>query len=318
MDATEIRDQIIVVADERLRPKDRKVFLLLAKWAIEKPTEFLPMSQIASAGWEDELDQLQIKNNVQRAIYEIRQQFGRDAIIRQANNYRLDLNELDHRLRQKDRSTPDREFEPRGSAAGFTQRIGAVLAQASGATTLNRLLLWGPQSLLGMIEHSSPLYDAIRSRRLIQVGSGVADGRLAVDVVKALLYSTDGIGLRDLHKQCAGSFHIALARACLGSGICWIDHQTDRSFVEHAGLGGALIRVGEGSPAVSVSMDFVRCFLPDESATHPLIVVDRLDQTLSGYVELLRNCYLADAGTSQVPLDLLAGYSYQIDGRGGI
>src|SRR5512140_2099471 len=104
MEPTDIRSQITGAADERLRPKDRKVFLLLAQWAIEKPGEFLSMAQIAVAGWQQDLDDLQIKNNVQRAVYEIRQEFGRDVVLRQGNGYRLDFKELDNRLREKHHS----------------------------------------------------------------------------------------------------------------------------------------------------------------------------------------------------------------------
>src|SRR5260370_41850824 len=102
--SADLREQLFSRGEDQLRPSDGRIFRLLVESAKNTPTRFLSMREIAEAAREGDrqMDTIQIKNIVQRSVYEIRQRLGREVIVRRGADYRLDLESLETNLLEED------------------------------------------------------------------------------------------------------------------------------------------------------------------------------------------------------------------------
>lgn len=244
------------------------------------------MQEIAELGWSGERRPrgvVQIKNNVQRAIYEIREIFGHEIILNRRATYRLNT-EYVLRPGHSERS-PERR-EPIVLPDSFEAHIRRLLQEAKESEDFLRGVLWGNHAALVLRENSDELLETVQSGRQIRLVC--ADGQLAVDIIAQMIWKYGRVS--DFCDRFRGWIEMAVMTLPLGAGVAWIDRHEDRSRLHAGGPDNVTALLGNG-PSVNAFLapleERMAQLRAMANGSRPLLFVDRFDSTLAGQAGML-------------------------------
>jgi hypothetical protein len=175
----------------------------------------------------------QIKNLVQRSIYEIRQRFGRDAVLSRGPHYRLQPGIFSPSARV---AGPNLEpFEATAvSEDAFASRIREVLSQARGASgdDLRCLVFFGSEAVSSLADAHNDLGNLLLTFRTVRV--------LCPDLEPTFhLLQKLAKFVQEQHRHLSdyAAFLQILVTPCPGAaGLGWIDKHEAGCFVEISGV----------------------------------------------------------------------------------
>ncbi len=280
MNSTEMgqRDQLLGLAARELRPVDLRVFTVLLDSALSKPQEFLSMTVIAEGAWDEDREgawePLQIKNNVQRAVHEIRSILGRDIITSRGPTYRLSLPDLELRILAD--AYGNGAGKPAQVTIGFDQRVGDVLLQAQSSTTLTVLWFWGARSVLALREYWDRVDSVLQANQRVRILAPSGQG--AVELLTQLIWGANLGSPVEFSNRFEGQLQILVSPLVSGAGFGWIDQRDASSIIEISDLEGAAVSLGKGSAVTaffsSHEAQMVRLFGLGNSP-RPMILLDQ-------------------------------------------
>lgn len=293
MRASGLSEEVLERAAQLLRPIDSKVFWALLAAARRDPAAFLTMRDIASQVWGRDLDEDQVRGNVQRAISEMRNRLAHEVIVKKDKepSYRLDLDALETwNLTEEFRNSRAEEIAlPRSLTVEFLR--SAILSQS----TLKKLIFWGPAALHELAADSGKLFEVIKSRRAVDIVCDENEGRDAIDLVRSLIDASD-LPLSTFHRLCAHTLRVVVTAGLPGSGAAWLDRSEPKSVLQMRGPDGAAARIAQGA---FVADFFARLEVriaqiePRKPQTLPLILLDPFDSRIATQGGMLANYYCA-------------------------
>lgn len=268
----------------QLSPRYAQVLRVLLEAAQKRPGEYLTMRELAEKGWAPDRrpqDALQIKNNVQRVIYELRMKLGRDFVLNEGSTYRLNpqLVEVGNpsRIQKNTVDIPKR----------LDSQIRNLLREIRDSADLRHATLWGTELALTLRENTDELLEAAQAGRNLRIVC--AEAEVAVDIVSQMLWKY-GEGLDSFCQRFRGWIELIVLSYPLGAGVAWIGLREPESRLLSLGSSGTLDVIASGiaastyiAPLEARILQLRARLLPDQ----PLIVLDSFDRTLDGYGDRL-------------------------------
>jgi hypothetical protein len=264
-------------AEEQLRPADAKVFRALEVAAQQQPRAFLSMHEIADLAFgPGERNPSQIKNLVQRSIYEIRQRFGRDAVLSRGPHYRLQPGMF---LSARGAGQGLESFDATtASGDAFAARIREVLRAATGekGDKLRCLVFFGSEAASSLADVHEDLGNLLLAFRRVRVLC--PDLKPSLHLLEKL---AKFVQKRDRHLRDYAAFLQILVTPCPGAaGLGWINSDGPGCFVELSGVRREAVTVATETDALHFFGHYEeRWTLLEEqfgANPHPLLI-DSLD-----------------------------------------
>lgn len=275
--------------DQHLRPADAKVFNVLRIAAERHPGSYLSMSEIANLAFgQRDRSSAQVKNLIQRSIYEIRQKFGRDVVLSRGAQYRLQVEAPEAPV-----VLPAVEEQAVKWQAGrwgqFGSRICELLRLAQGekGATLSRLVLFGDDAVNCVSDFPDELQAVLRVFRAVQFFC--PDLRVVVHCLDRL--SSGGPSSLDL-REYAGLLKIVVTPVPGIAGVAWIDQFEGQSFVELGTPTSSPLRVVSGAAAHRFLVHYdarLAMLSGDGSPSAQPLRIDRFDLPTQRSFEELRD-----------------------------
>lgn len=273
-------------ADEQLRPGHAQVFRVLREAATERPGEYVTMRELAERGWNPDRrprDVLQIKNNVQRAIYEIRMKLGRDLILNEGSTYRLNEQYLETALTPEGRVASEPVLIPES----FDSQIRNLLREAKDTRDLRSLVIWGTRAALTLRESSDEMLEAALAGRNIRLVC--SEGQIAVDIVAQMMWKHSEPPEAFCRRLCSWIEFDVMANQP-GTGAAWLSLREADSRL-HMALDSGKMEILATGPGVEAYLGPLEKRIDQVRAStlpyKPLILVDKFDRTLDGLSEKL-------------------------------